>query len=264
MRSRDRRKKRRMRKRAAEMAVRSQAVHGGSEAMVDHGDADGSQETGTLPFEIADEPSLEDASDSAVLAVAEIEVERVLPGIGEPPAASEPVADVAPATGLDLALSLDRDGLWEEALETLDECHAKEPDNVQVLVTRGAICASRGRYSEAERNLRDALQREPATVEAHLNLGLVKVRRGLWSEAIPYIRRAIELDTSRASAHFYLGEALNHVDDLEGALQSYQRAAELQPTNPEAFYGLGIVLDRLSRPDEAAQMYRRSREVSGQ
>ncbi len=163
-----------------------------------------------------------------------------------------------------LALLLDQQGDHDAALDELDVCARLDPDNCHVLVNRGAVLGTVGRFAEAEEDLRTVLRLEPSNAEAHFNLGLVISRKGLWRDAVPHLRRSIELDSSRAAAYFYLGEALNHVDDLQGALHSYQRAVELRPTNARALYGLGIVLDRLNRPDEAAQMYRRSREIARQ
>ena len=163
-----------------------------------------------------------------------------------------------------LAILLDRAGQHDEALEELSECITQDPDNTEILVSRGTMLGSLGRYVEAEDDLHRALRLESSNADAHFNLGVVIARKGLWKEAVPFLRRTLELDSSRAVAYFYLGEALNHVDDLDGALHCFQRAVELRPNDSRALYGLGIVLDRMNRPDEAAQMYRRSRELTGQ
>ena len=141
--------------------------------------------------------------------------------------------------------------------------HDRPGVSIEVLISRGTVFRSLGRYREAERELRGALQLDSSHAGAHYNLGLLMSRRGLWSEAAGHLRKAIELDPGRAAAHFHLGEALNQLDDLEGALQAFQKSVELSPNDPRTLYGLGIVLDRLNRPLEAAQMYRRSREIGG-
>ncbi|HXI19578.1 MAG TPA: tetratricopeptide repeat protein [Gemmatimonadales bacterium] len=160
-----------------------------------------------------------------------------------------------------LSALLETTGDPAEAEQQLSAALKVAPDDVNLLVSRGAIHGRLKRYPDAEADLRRALRLEPDHALAHLTLGLVLWRKGVPPQAAESLRRAIALDPTNATAHFYLGEALNQVGDLPGARAALERAAELGPDHGRTFRLLGRVLDRLGRPDEAQAMYHRAREV---
>jgi tetratricopeptide (TPR) repeat protein len=156
---------------------------------------------------------------------------------------------------------LDTTGDPAEALEQLHAALRTTPDDVNLLVSRGAIHGRLKHYTEAEADLRRALRLEPDHAAAHLSLGLVLWRKGVAREAAEALRHAIALEPANATAHFYLGEALNQANDLSGARAALEEAARLGPDHGRTYRLLGRVLDKLGNPDDAQAMYRRAREV---
>lgn len=159
-----------------------------------------------------------------------------------------------------LALLLERAGEPAMALDELSTALRYHPDQVELLVNRGAIRAGMKQYDDAEADLRRAIRLVPSNADAHFNLGMVYWRRGLPDPAADAFRRALDHDETNAAAWYYLGEALNHTGDHAGAQFALERSAHLEP-NPRTFHMLGRVFDRMHRPTEALEMYRQAREI---
>jgi tetratricopeptide (TPR) repeat protein len=159
-----------------------------------------------------------------------------------------------------LSTLLETTGDPAEALEQLNLALRVAPDDVNMLVSRGAIHGRLKQYAEAETDLRRALRLDPWHVQGHLSLGLVLWRKGVPKEAAEVLGRGLELEPQNGIGHFYLGEALNQAGDLPGARAALEKAAELTP-EARIFRLLGRVLDRLGKYDDAQAMYRRAREV---
>lgn len=160
-----------------------------------------------------------------------------------------------------LSQLLDTTGDPEEALEQLTAALRVTPDDVHLLVSRGAINGRLKRYVEAEGDLRKALRLSPESMNAHLTLGMVLWRKGMAMPAAEALRKAISLEPTHAAAHYYLGEALNQAGDYRNARAALERALELAPAQGRTLRLLGRVLDRLKLPDEAQVMYRRARDA---
>lgn len=159
-----------------------------------------------------------------------------------------------------LSALLETTGDPAEALEQLSAALRVTPEDVNLLVSRGAIQGRLKQYTEAETDLRRALRLDPQHTQAYLTLGLVLWRKGMPGPAADSLRKAIALEPEHPIAYHYLGEALNQAGDLPGARVALERAAELIP-DARTFRLLGRVLDRLSKPEDAQEMYRRAREA---
>ena len=163
-----------------------------------------------------------------------------------------------------LALLFESGGEPEMAIDELNAALRHHPDQVDVLVNRGAILGTLKRYAEAETDLRRAIRLAPTNGGAHYNLGLVLWKKGLPEEASEEFRRAVEADRQNPVAWYYLGDARNQAGDLTGAQLALEQAIQLEPAFSKAFHLLGRVFDRMHRPSEAIEMYRRARESTTQ
>ncbi len=160
-----------------------------------------------------------------------------------------------------LALLYEESGDADLALDELNAAVRFHPDQVDLLVNRGAIQGAMKRYNEAEADLRRALRLVPGHPGAQFNLGLVLWRKGLAEEAALAFRRAVELDAGNPAAWYYLGDALNQTGELADAVQALERASQLDPRSARPYNLMGRVLDRMNRPGDAIEMYRRARQA---
>ena len=163
-----------------------------------------------------------------------------------------------------LALLFEATGEPEMAIDELNAALRHHPDQIDLLVNRGAIQGTLKRYPEAEADLRRALRLAPGHAGAHFNLGLVLWKKGLPEDAADEFKRAVDADRENAGAWYYLGYALNQIADLSRAQQALEEAVRLDPAFAKAFHLLGRVFDRMHRPSEAIEMYRRAREITTQ
>ena len=163
-----------------------------------------------------------------------------------------------------LALLFESNGEPEMAIDELNAALRHHPDQIDLLVNRGAIQGTLKRYPEAEADLRRALRLAPGHAGAHYNLGLVLWKKGLPEDAADEFRRAVDADPENAAAWYYLGDARNQTGDLSNAQQALEEAVRLDPNFAKAFHLLGRVFDRMHRPTEAIDMYRRAREIGTQ
>lgn len=161
-----------------------------------------------------------------------------------------------------LALLFESSGEPEMAIDELNAALRHHPDQVDILVNRGAIQGTLKRYAEAEADLRRAIRLSPGHGGAHFNLGLVLWKKGLPDEASDEFRRAVEADRQNPLAWYYLGDARNQAGDLAGAQLALEQAIQLDPEFSKAYHLLGRVFDRMHRPSEAIEMYRRARETA--
>jgi tetratricopeptide (TPR) repeat protein len=163
-----------------------------------------------------------------------------------------------------LALLFEASGEPEMAIDELNAALRHHPDQIDLLVNRGAILGTLKRYPEAEADLRRALRLAPGHAGAHYNLGLVLWKKGLPEDASDEFRKAVDADRENPAAWFYLGDSRNQTGDLAGAQQALEEAVRLDPMFSKAFHLLGRVFDRMHRPSEAIEMYRRAREITSQ
>lgn len=133
------------------------------------------------------------------------------------------------------------------------------PDDVALLVARGALFTERQEWEAALADLRRALRVAPEAWDAWEALGRLYWRRGRPLEAADCFRRVTKARPS-ARAYLSLGKSLIHSGSLGEARAALDRAVELDPDCGETYRLLGGLFDRLGRSEEAAAYYRQSQE----
>ncbi|NNG17939.1 MAG: tetratricopeptide repeat protein [Gemmatimonadales bacterium] len=206
-----------------------------------------------LEFDAVDQGEIDAPSEAGVeSAVPPVEPEELDPALArpvEPEPASHleamPDEEVVADTSIDLA----------ELTSGLDQA----PDDVALLVARGALFTERQEWEAALADLRRALRLAPEEWDAWDALGRLYWRRGRPLEAADCFRRVTEARPS-ARAFLMLGKSLVHGGHLREARAALDRAVALDPDCPETYRLLGGLFDRLGRSEEAAAFYRQAQE----
>jgi tetratricopeptide (TPR) repeat protein len=188
-----------------------------------------------------------------------------------------------------LPLGLTPSERLEEAVRSIRELLASNPDDLRLLNQLGAIYLSQGRPVEGipflERSLSVSpdqfvvlsdyasglgmlgrfqasievydrvIALNPSYVMAHYNRGLVLQILKRPEEALESFERAIALDPNCAPAHNNRGNILKSFGRLSEALESYDRVIELNPSHAEAHNNRGTVMHELLRLPEALENY---------
>src|SRR5687768_14664902 len=118
---------------------------------------------------------------------------------------------------LHLARLLERGGQLEDAVKTLSVGLRWMPDQVELLLLRGALLGRLGHYHDAESDLRGVLRLQVSHGPAHFELGQLFWRKGLASEAATHFAKSLEHQPENGRTCYYLAEALNLMGDLAGA-----------------------------------------------
>jgi Flp pilus assembly protein TadD len=172
------------------------------------------------------------------------------PLLQAPEPGSHPL-EAVPAEPADAQTSIDLAGLTIG----LDQA----PDDVALLVARGALFTERQEWEAALADLRRALRVAPEEWDAWDALGWLYWRRGRPQEAADCFRRVTKARPS-ARAYLLLGKSLIHSGNLSEAQPALDQAVELDPACAEAYRLLGGLFDRLGRSEEAAAFYRQAQE----
>ncbi len=149
------------------------------------------------------------------------------------------------------------------ALAELTRALGERPDDVGLLVARGALFASRQEWEPALADLRRAVRLAPDAWNAWDELGLLYWRRGRPAEAADCFRR---LTAARPTGrgYLFLGKSLIQAGDLGGAQSALERSAEMDPACSETYRLLGGLADRFGHSEEASAYYQRSLEPPSQ
>jgi tetratricopeptide (TPR) repeat protein len=182
-------------------------------------------------------------------------------------------------------------GKTQQAIATLKEVLAQNPDNYGVWFNLGVAYSMSGEDGEAVASFRKVLTLEPKLYEAQLNLAQLLLRQKHYADAVELLAQATAQKPQEIRPQLMLGKALlatgkpteaearfKAVTALDGkqaeafllqsrALSAQQRWAdaaaplaiytELNPTDTAAQMELAQTLERAKKPAEAAAIYRR-------
>ncbi len=192
----------------------------------------------------------------------EIPPSQSTPGASAPAGVSDAAVREDPAPP-ELLSADDREVEQSPALAALTRELDERPDDVGLLVARGALFASRQEWEPALADLRRAVRLAPDAWNAWDELGLLYWRRGRPAEAADCFRR---LTAARPTGrgYLFLGKSLIQTGDLSGAQSALERSAEMDPACAETYRLLGGLADRFGHSEKASAYYQRALEPPSQ
>lgn len=152
-----------------------------------------------------------------------------------------------------LGLDLKDAGNLAEAREALLNANALKPDQADVRLELGIVCAREGDWERARQELQVARGLNPEDVRVPLYLGEVLWKLNRHDEALASLREAIRLNSSNWEPHYRLASDLAQQGDFSEAATEYQAALLLNPGSVKIKLGLASVLLQLGRRAEALQ-----------
>ncbi len=167
---------------------------------------------------------------------------------------AELILEIEPADPQQLAkLDADFMNAWvERQLRYFDKQLAKNPKDVDALVSAAAFEARRHRTDAAIARYDAALALEPKRASARVDLAIVLMEAQEWDRARTELARALADAPDDARTHLTLGNLLRKRKSFPEAITHLRRATELDPRSTEAWNNLGITLE-LDRQLPAAQ-----------
>jgi len=150
-----------------------------------------------------------------------------------------------------LGVDLKEAGALAEARAALLKAFALKPDEGDVRLELGTVCARQGDWEQARRELEAARRFSPEDPRPALFLGEVLWKLERRSEALASLREAARLDPSDWQPHYRLASDLAQQGQFSDAAAEYQAALRLNPASVKARLGLATVLVNLGREAEA-------------
>jgi tetratricopeptide (TPR) repeat protein len=154
-----------------------------------------------------------------------------------------------------LGLVLGGLGRRDEALASIDQALALQPDNPAALTNRAQTRIALGRLAEAQSDLELALRLRPDLAQAWNSLGTARQGLGDAAGAEQAYRKAIALKPDFADAFYNLGLLQQSAGRNEEAIAAYRKAIGLRPQFAAAHNNLGNALRAANRDDEALTHY---------
>ncbi len=122
------------------------------------------------------------------------------------------------------AFECTEDENYSDALKLYDLALKKEPDNVSVLIDKGATLQNMGRFKLAITYYDKALRISPDHLDALLNKGATLHSDQKYLEAIDCYDHAMRVEKKSAIALAYKGLSLGEMGKLEEAIKHFKKA----------------------------------------
>lgn len=165
-----------------------------------------------------------------------------------------------PATPIDEARQLWRDGDADRALTKLDELIATDPERLGLWSTRGLWLDQLGRHDEALVAFRRSTAIE-ATYPDHYNAGNMLLTLSRLDEAIVEYDASIECKRDHPECWVNRGIALNRLGRIDEAGASFDEALGADPGFAPALRCKAILVRRLGRAADAEALFARIVEL---
>jgi Tfp pilus assembly protein PilF len=124
--------------------------------------------------------------------------------------------------------SMDQEKLLKEAL-------AKDPKNLNALISLGNMMMDSSRFNEAVDAYQKALDIDPKNVDVRVDMGTCYKNMGKPDIAVKEYRKALEFNPKHLHAHQNLGVVLAYdLKDYAQAIKEFEKALEIAPNAPSA------------------------------
>jgi tetratricopeptide (TPR) repeat protein len=152
---------------------------------------------------------------------------------------------------VNLANSLTKKGLLDEALAESEKVIAINKDHARAQLVRGNVLHKQGKLEGAIAAYRKALAIQKDYVEAHGSLGNALRDNGQLDAAIAEFKKIIAINKDDAKAHHGLGNALKDNGQLGAAIAEFKKIIAIQKDYVEAYCCLGNALKDNGQLDAA-------------
>jgi len=161
-----------------------------------------------------------------------------------------------------LALVLEKEERWEEAIAAYREAITINPQYVEALANLGNAYRRQRQWADAITTLQQALQLKPQSANIHNTLGVTYKEHGELKTALKHYQQALKLSPQHAEALNNMGVVLQDQGNLTDAAEAFQHALTLKPNYANAHYHLGLVRLWQGKEEEALGCFQRSANLT--
>jgi len=167
----------------------------------------------------------------------------------------EKIGYIKPRSKFEEGILLLCKGMYNEAIQKLDEAIRLKPDKARYHYYKGKVLRTLKRYDEAIKEFDEAIRLNPNKAEYHEAKGLALHYLKRYEEAIKEFDEAIKLDPSKARYHYRKGIALSSLYKDDEAIKEFDEAIRLNPNKAEYHESKGLSLHYLKKYEEAVEEF---------
>ena len=162
-----------------------------------------------------------------------------------------------------LALSHQKRGEKEKAMEGYRKIIEMDPMNVEAHINLGVIYKDMGKLEQAVKEFQRVLSMNPQQEKAYNNLGIIFYLQGNLERAIQEFRRVLDINPRNREAYINMGVIYKRRNRIGKAKRMFENALSIDPYSPEAHYNLGLISEESGNIKEAISYYRKFIDLSG-
>ena len=164
---------------------------------------------------------------------------------------------------IDIALEYENIGLWERAIEVLQEALRENPSNETALHELGFCFETVGRHLESVSAFQNFVDAHPYSCPGWYNLGNALQRTGDFEKAITAYEFALVIDEEFSPALLQKAAALTMMEDYLQALECYRESILMDAPQANTYTLMGECMERMDRLTEACDYYYCALELDG-
>lgn len=126
------------------------------------------------------------------------------------------------------------------------------------LTNLGMLYTRVGLYEQAVEALNEAIRFRPDDVDANRNLAITYYTMNNMDKANEQMQKYLKLEPDNAEAHNNLGLIFYKKEQYEQAIDEFQKARKLSPNNQQYAYNEGLALMKAGKNEEAVNAFRES------
>jgi adenylate cyclase len=171
----------------------------------------------------------------------------------------------------DLASAYRNLGQYKEAIASLKEALARNPDWIRAYLDLARVYRNLGQYKEAIASLKEVLARDPDLIGAYYELAMNY--RMAWSttqnqdplildRALEMAEKTVAIDDSFWGGHFELSLIYLYKQQYEKALAEAEKVIALAPENADSYALLAVIFIYVGRSGEAIEMVEKAMQLN--
>lgn len=144
---------------------------------------------------------------------------------------------------------------FPEAFNILNFLERLEPENHEVLISKGIALGLQGKIKSAEKNLYLALDKGADSDEIYRQIAFVYEQNEQFEIAVKFLSKAFKLNPKNTGILYDLGYCTEKAGFYNKSLRFYKRYLEEEPFSAIAWYNLGVIHSNKDEYQEAIEAY---------
>lgn len=157
-----------------------------------------------------------------------------------------------------LALNLNKTGMFEQAFLNLNLASEADPKFPSPIILKSEILTKLERFDEADSMFQLAVNLDSNSISAWAGWGRSLLRSGQFEPAKEKLQKALTLDQEYTPAFLDYGLCMAGTGDLNAAIDSIMKAVDLNPGDPELLFYLGKIQRQANNNSEAVKSFLRA------